>query len=215
MRAAVLREYNADLALETVPDPGLRGRRRRAQDARLRRLPLRLARLERRAPAGEARPDPRPRILRRGRRGRSAGAVEGRRPSRRAFHPRLRQVPDLPVRPAAYLPRPAPARLHRARRLRGICRRALLPQSLAPAREPVGDARRRPRLPGDDRLARADRARRPARRRMACGPWHRRHRPLDADPRQGSRRPGRRRRHRPGEARPRALARRRRCGQRP
>ena len=50
----------------------MRARRRGAPHPRLRRLPLGLARLDRRAPAGEAGTDPRPRVLRRGGRGRTA-----------------------------------------------------------------------------------------------------------------------------------------------
>ena len=216
MRAAVLRAYNADLAIETLPDPACE-----ADGVVLRTLACGVCRSDWHGWTGEH-----PRV--------KPGQIPGheycgevveagplarlarRRPGGGAVHPRLRPLPGLPVGQPEHLPRPAAAGLRRAGRLRRARRGAASPTTsrrLPEAHDAGG--RRRARLPRHHRLARADRAGRPPGRRMAGDPRHRRRRPLGDADRQGARRPRGRRRRRAREARPRARPRRRRRGRRP
>ena len=129
--------------------------------------------------------------------------LAGRRPRGRAVHPRLRPLPGLPVRQPEHLPRPAPARLRRARRLRRVRRRCPSPTT-SPACPRRCRRRSPPRL--GCRVTTAWHAL-TGRADLRAGEWLAVHgtggdRPLgDADPRPGARRPRRRRRRRAGEAR--------------
>ncbi len=207
MRAAVLRAYNQDLSIETVPDPVCP-----ADGVVLKVLACGICRSDWHGWVGEH-----PKV--------QPGAIPGHeycgevvaagplarwsrgRPGDRALHPVLRRMSGMPVGPEHDLPRPDRAGVRRAGGLCGVHRGAARPQPCAPARDALAGAGGGTGLPGDDGLARADGPRGVAGGRVAGGARHRRGGAVGADPGPGARCAGRGGRCGARAAGPRAVAR--------